>query len=814
MAGAQMLIESSKIPLPMNQNGSKAQNQRESMRKAALDYHELPVPGKLSIAPTKQLTNQRDLALAYSPGVAAPSEEIVADPANVSRYTARGNLVAVITNGTAVLGLGAIGPLAAKPVMEGKAVLFKEFAGIDVFDIEVDQRDPEKLVEIIAALEPTFGGINLEDIKAPECFYVERELRKRMKVPVFHDDQHGTAIIVAAAVLNGLFIVGKRMEAVKLVVSGAGAAALACADLLVDLGLPRHNIWLTDLAGVVWKGRTELMDPDKAHFAQKTDARTLTEVISGADLFLGLSAGGVLKPEMVAQMAPRPLIFALANPTPEILPEEAKAVRNDAVIATGRTDYPNQINNVLCFPFIFRGALDAGATRITRGMEIAAVQAIADLARQEASEIVATAYGIQNLSFGPEYLIPKPFDPRLIVEIAPAVAKAAMDSGVATKPINDFDAYRQRLQQFVYHSGTLMQPVFATARTGASERRRIILCEGEDERVLRAAQIAVDEKLAKPILVGRPKAIEESIRNQGLRLHAGEHYTVVDPGDYDRDDEYWMDYQKMTARRGVTPQYARLEMRRRRTLIGTMLLRKGEGDGLLCGTSSTTARHLDYIERVIGKRAGATIYAAMNALVLPNRHLFLVDTHVNLDPTAEQITEITIMAADAVRRFGIEPKVALLSHSNFGSSEASAALKMRQALALLRESAPELEIDGEMHGDSALDSDLRKTIMPESTLSGSANLLVCPNLDAANIAYNLLKTAAGKNVAIGPVLLGCAAPAHILTPSATVRRIVDMIALTVVEAATGPMVIPSAASTSLPFLSSKKSSSQFANSVY
>jgi malate dehydrogenase (oxaloacetate-decarboxylating)(NADP+) len=789
----------------MNQDGSVPNNDRESLRKAALEYHEFPVPGKLSVTSTKQLTNQRDLALAYSPGVAAASEEIVADPVNAFRYTARGNLVAVITNGTAVLGLGAIGPLAAKPVMEGKAVLFKEFAGIDVFDIEVDQRDPDKLIEVIAALEPTFGGINLEDIKAPECFYIERELRKRMKIPVFHDDQHGTAIIVVAAVLNGLQVVGKRIDQVKLVVSGAGAAALACVDLLIDLGLLSRNIWLTDLAGTVWKGRTELMDPDKARFAQETDTRTLAEVIGGADLFLGLSAGGVLKPEMVAQMAPRPLIFALANPTPEILPEEVKAVRNDAVIATGRTDYPNQVNNVLCFPFMFRGALDAGATTITRKMEIAAVHAIAELARQEASEIVASAYGTRDLSFGPEYLIPKPFDPRLIVQIAPAVAKAAMDSGVASRPIDDFDAYRQRLQQFVYHSGTLMKPIFAAARKVAPERSRIILCEGEDERVLRAVQIAVDEKLARPILVGRPAVIEQRIRKQGLRLQADEHYTVVNPEHDDRYHEYWTTYQQMMGRRGVTPQYARLEMRRRTTLIGAMLLHKGEGDGLICGTSSTTARHLHYIDRVIGKRPGASVYAAMNALVLPNRQVFLVDTHVNLDPTAEQLAEITVMAADAMRRFGVEPKVALLSHSNFGSSEAPSALKMRHALAQLRERAPELEVDGEMHGDSALDEGLRKTILPESTLHGSANLLVCPNLDAANIAYNLLKTAAGRNVAVGPVLLGCAGPAHILTPSATVRRIVNMVALTVVEAnAARQMVIPSVP-TVLPLPSDKKS---------
>jgi malate dehydrogenase (oxaloacetate-decarboxylating)(NADP+) len=697
----------------------------------------------------------------------------VADPVSAFRYTARGNLVAVISNGTAVLGLGAIGALAAKPVMEGKAVLFKEFAGIDVFDIEVDERDPDKLIEVIAALEPTFGGINLEDTKAPECFYVERELRKRLRIPVFHDDQHGTAIIVAAAVLNGLQVVGKRIEEIKLVVSGAGAAALACLDLLLDLGLPMRNIWLTDLAGVVWRGRPELMDPEKARFAQVTDARTLAEVIGGGDLFLGLSAGGVLKPDMVAQMEPRPLIFALANPTPEILPEEVKAVRNDAVIATGRTDYPNQVNNVLCFPFLFRGALDSGATTITRKMEIAAVRAIAELARQEASDIVVSAYGVQDLSFVPEYLIPKPFDPRLIVRIAPAVAKAAMDSGVASRPIEDFDAYR---------GGTLMKPIFATARKIASEKSRIILCEGEDERVLRAVQIAVDENLARPILVGRLAEIEKRTKELGLRLHAGEHYSIFDPEHDERYSQYWTDYRQLMARRGVTPQYARLEARRRTTLIGAMLLTRGEGDGLICGTSSTTARHLYYIDAVIGRRPGASVYAAMNALVLPDHQLFVVDTHVNLDPTAEQIAEITTLAADAVRRFGVEPKVALLSHSNFGSSEAPSALKMRKALALLRERAPELEVDGEMHGDSALHEGLRKAILPESTLHGSANLLVCPNLDAANIAYNLLKTAAGRNVAIGPVLLGCAAPAHILTPSATVRRIVNMVALTVVEA--------------------------------
>jgi malate dehydrogenase (oxaloacetate-decarboxylating)(NADP+) len=766
----------------MSQDSSLSNNTRENLRAAALAYHEFPTPGKLSVTPTKQMTNQNDLALAYSPGVAAACEEIVADPLNAFRYTARGNLVAVISNGTAVLGLGAIGPLASKPVMEGKAVLFKKFAGIDVFDLEIDQRDPDKLIEIVSALEPTFGGINLEDIKAPECFYIERKLRERMKIPVFHDDQHGTAIIVSAAMLNGLQVVGKDITQVKLVVSGAGAAALACVDLLVDLGLPIQNIWLTDLAGVVYAGRTELMDEDKARFAQPTDQRTLAEVIAGADIFLGLSAGGVLKPEMVAKMAARPLIFALANPTPEILPEQVKAVRDDAVIATGRTDYPNQVNNVLCFPFIFRGALDAGATTITRQMEIAAVRAIAGLARLEQDDRVASAYGIEDLSFGPEYLIPKPFDPRLIVHIAPAVALAAMESGVASRPIADFDAYRQQLQQFVYHSGTMMKPVFAAARKAPPERSRIIFAEGEDERVLRAVQIAVDEKLVRPTLVGRPKVIEKLIARQGLRLRAGEHYDVVNP-EYDaRYREYWSEYHGLMARRGVTEQYARLEMRRRTTLIAAMLLRKGEGDGMLCGTISTAARHLQYIDRVIGHAPGASVYAAMNGLILTDRQLFIVDTHINLDPTAEQLAEITRMAAAAMRRFGIEPKVALLSHSNFGSSPAPSAQKMRDTLALLREQAPDLEVDGEMHGDCALSEAQRREILPQSTLQGPANLLVCPNLDSANIAYNLLKTAAGNNVAIGPVLLGCAAPVHILTPSATVRRIVNLTALTVAEA--------------------------------
>ncbi|HXA35436.1 MAG TPA: NADP-dependent malic enzyme [Steroidobacteraceae bacterium] len=760
---------------------------KEARKKAALDYHEFPTPGKLSVTATKQLVNQSDLALAYTPGVAAACEAIVEDPLNVFRFTARGNLVGVITNGTAVLGLGAIGPLAAKPVMEGKAVLFKKFAGIDVFDIEVEQRDPLQLIELIAALEPTFGAINLEDIKAPECFVVERELRRRLRIPVFHDDQHGTAIIVAAACLNGLQVVDKDIKRIKMVVSGAGAAALACVDLLLDLGLPRENVWLTDLAGVVYEGRQELMDPEKSRFAQPTDARTLNEVIGGADVFLGLSAGGVLTQSMVKKMAPKPLILALANPTPEILPEEVRAARSDAVIATGRSDYPNQVNNVLCFPFIFRGALDVGATTITRPMEIAAVHAIAELARQEQSDVVAAAYGgNEDVAFGPEYLIPKPFDPRLIVKIAPAVAKAAMDSGVASRPIADLEAYGQRLLQFVYHSGTLMQPIFAAARTLAAEGSRVVYAEGEDERVLRAVQIIVDEKLATPILVGRPAVIERSIKRYGLRIRIGEHVTVVNPEHDERYREYWQFYHKLTERNGVTAQYAKLEMRRRTTLIAAMMLRKGEADGLICGMISTTARHLRYIDQVIGRRAGANVYGAMSGLILPGRQVFIVDTHVNLDPSASQLAEITQLAADQLCAFGLNPKVALLSHSNFGSSDAPAALKMRTALGLLRERSPKLEVDGEMHGDCALDEVARKCVLPDSTLHGSANLLVCPDLDSANIAYSLLKSAAGNNVVIGPILLGCAAPAHILSPTSTVRRIVNMTAITVVEAGRAP----------------------------
>ena len=759
------------------------QEKRDELRRAALEYHEFPTPGKVAIAATKQLINQHDLALAYTPGVAAPCEEIVKDPNAAYKYTSRGNLVAVITNGTAVLGLGNIGPLASKPVMEGKAVLFKKFAGVDVFDIEIDEQDPVKLVEVIAALEPTFGAINLEDIKAPDCFYVERELRKRMKIPVFHDDQHGTAITVAAAILNALKVAGKDLKKVKLVTSGAGAAALACLNLMLKLGLPRQNIFVTDLAGVVYEGRTELMDEDKILFSQKTTARTLGEIIDGADIFLGLSAGGVLKKDMVKKMAAKPIIFALANPNPEITPEDVKSVRDDAIMATGRTDYPNQVNNVLCFPYIFRGALDAGASTITVEMEIAAVYAIAELAQAEQSEVVAAAYAGQTLAFGPEYLIPKPFDPRLMIKIAPAVAQAAAESGVALRPILDMDAYRQKLQSFVYASGTMMKPIFAAAKSAS--RKRVAYAEGEEERVLRACQIVVDEGLARPTLIGRPAVIAQRIEQFGLRLKEDLDYDIVNVEQDLRYRDFWQTYHRMMERRGVTTQIAKIEMRRRLTLIGAMLLHKGDADGLICGTWGTTSLHLDYLDQVIGKRAGVHTYACMNGLMLPGRQVFLLDTHVNYDPTAEQLAEITTMAAEEMMRFGIKPKVALLSHSNFGSSNLPSALKMRQALALLRDKAPWLEVDGEMHGDVALDAEARANVMPNSTLGGEANLLVFPNIDAANIAYNLLKTAAGGNIAIGPVLLGADKPVHILTASATVRRIVNMTALTVADANSG-----------------------------
>ncbi len=759
---------------------SNQQEKRDELRRAALEYHEFPTPGKVAITATKQVVNQRDLALAYSPGVAAACEEIVADPANAWRYTSRGNLVAVVTNGTAVLGLGDIGPLASKPVMEGKAVLFKKFAGIDVFDIEINEKDPEKLVTIIAALEPTFGGINLEDIKAPDCFYVERKLRERMKIPVFHDDQHGTAIVVGAALLNGLKITGKKIDEIKLVTSGAGAAALACLNLMLKLGLPRKNIFVTDLAGVVYEGRTELMDPDKAEFAQPTSARTLADIMAGADVFLGLSAGGVVKPSMVASMAAKPLIFALANPNPEIMPEDVAAVRSDAIMATGRTDFPNQVNNVLCFPYIFRGALDSGATTITDEMEIAAVHAIADLAQAEQNDVVAAAYSGTSLSFGPEYVIPKPFDPRLMMKIAPAVARAAQASGVAARPVTDYAAYEERLQSFVYASGNTMKPIFAEAKR--AQRKNVAFAEGEDRRVLRAVQVVVDEGLARPWLVGRAAIIASRIEKYGLRLQLGRDYEVVNIDDDPRYRDYWQTYHKLTERKGVTEQFAKIEMRRRLTLIAAMLLHKGEVDGMICGTWGSTQQHLAHLDQVIGRREGVNTYACMNGLILPGRQVFLVDTHVNYDPSAEQLAEITVLAAEEMLRFGVQPKAALLSHSNFGSSNQPSAVKMRQALALIQQRAPWLEVDGEMHGDTALDAAYRAELMPNSALVGEANLLVLPNIDAANISYNLLKTAAGGGIAIGPVLLGAAKPAHILTPSATVRRIVNMTALTVADA--------------------------------
>jgi malate dehydrogenase (oxaloacetate-decarboxylating)(NADP+) len=751
----------------------------EQLKNNALEYHRRSPPGKISVLPTKQLTNQRDLGLAYTPGVAAACEEIVRDPAQASQMTSRANLIGVITNGTAVLGLGAIGPLAAKPVMEGKSVLFKKFAGIDCFDIELDERDPQRLVDIIAALEPTFGAINLEDIKAPECFTVERQLRKRMKIPVFHDDQHGTAITVGAAVFNGLKVVHKNIEDVKLVASGAGAAALACLELLVKMGLRLENIWVTDIKGVVYKGRREEMDPDKERYAKDTRARTLDEVIGGADVFLGLSAGGVLKPAMVKRMAERPLILALANPDPEIRPEDAREARPDCIIATGRSDYPNQVNNVLCFPFIFRGALDVGATTINTEMELAAVRAIAELAQAETSEQVALAYGIESISFGPEYIIPRPFDPRLIARVAPAVAKAAMSSGVATRPLADLDAYRESLMQFVYHSGLLMKPLFSAAKAAP---RRIVYAEGEDERVLRAVQIVVDEGLAKPILIGRPQVIEQRLERLGLRVRAGKEFELVNPEFDPRYRDYWSTYHALTERKGVSLEYARVEMRRRHTLIGAMMMFKGEADGMLCGTFGTHALHLEYIDQVIGLRAGVRHYAAMNALILPARTVFLCDTYVSADPDAEHIAEMTLLAAEEMRRFGIAPKVALLSASNFGSVRIASARKMQAALALITERAPELEIDGEMHGDAALSEEIRLKVFPRTRLRGEANLLIMPTLDAANISFNLLKTAAGGGVTIGPILLGAARPVHIVTPSATVRRMVNMTALAVADA--------------------------------
>ena len=753
------------------------------LREAALYYHREPKPGKIAVTPIKQLTNQYDLSLAYSPGVAFACEEIVADPREASTLTARANLVGVITNGTAVLGLGAIGPLAAKPVMEGKGVLFKKFANIDVFDIEIEERDPDKLIDTIASLEPTFGGINLEDIKAPECFYIEKKLRERMKIPVFHDDQHGTAIVVGAAVLNGLHLIGKDLSTVKIVTSGAGAAALACLDLLVMLGAPPANIWVTDIKGLVYEGRVEEMDEIKARYSKVTDARTLGEVIADADVFLGLSAGGVLKPEMVAKMAANPLIMALANPTPEITPELVKSVRNDAIICTGRSDYPNQVNNVLCFPFIFRGALDVGATTITEEMKMAAVKAIAELARAEQSEVAARAYGEKVASFGPEYLIPNPFDPRLIVKIAPAVAKAGMDSGVATRPIKDWDAYLQGLNEFVYHSGMIMKPVFSQAKMAP---KRIVFAEGEDERVLRAVQVVRDEGIAMPVLIGGRDLIAQRIATYGLRIREGIDFEVVEPGQGKFFDEhfaeFWSTYHRLMERKGVSPDYARREICRRATLFGALMVHLGYADGLICGTFGRHETHREYVQSVIGTQPGLDRYHAINLLLLPGRTVFIGDTYVNYDPSADQLADMALLAAEEIRNFGITPKVALLSHSTFGTADTPTSQKMRAVLAELNRRAPELEVEGEMHGDAALDESIRSKAFPNSRLAGQANLLIMPTLDAANISFNLLKVAAGDNLTIGPILLGAAKPVNILTPTATVRRIVNMTALTVVEA--------------------------------
>ena len=755
----------------------------KQLRKAALHYHRHPRPGKIAVTPIKQLTNQYDLSMAYSPGVAYACEEIVAHPGEASTLTSRANLVGVITNGTAVLGLGPIGPLAAKPVMEGKGVLFKKFANIDVFDLEIDERDPDRLIDTIASLEPTFGGINLEDIKAPECFYIEKKLRERMRIPVFHDDQHGTAIVVGAAVLNGLHLIGKDIRTVKIVTSGAGAAALACLDLLVLLGAPVENIWVTDIKGLVHEGRVEDMDEIKARYAKKTDARTLGEVIAGADVFVGLSAGGVLKPEMVARMAARPLIMALANPTPEILPDLVRSVRDDAIMCTGRSDYPNQVNNVLCFPFIFRGALDVGATTITEEMKMAAVKAIAELARAEQSDVVASAYGEKVSGFGPEYLIPKPFDPRLIVKIAPAVARAGMDSGVATRPVRDWEAYVQGLNEFVYHSGMIMKPVFSRAKAAP---RRIVFAEGADERVLRAVQVVCDERIARPILIGHPREIARRIDAAGLRIRQGDDYEVIHADESEFFDshfeEFWQIYHGLTERKGVSPDFARREVRRRATLYGALMVRLGYADGLICGTFGRHETHRQYVQNVIGTQTGLDRYYTMNLLMLPGRTVFIADTYVNYDPSAEQLADMTLLAAAEIRNFGMVPKVALLSHSTFGTEDTPTAVKMRQTLALLNQRAPRLEVDGEMHGDAALDEQIRLAAFPNSRLKGQANLLIMPTLDAANISFNLLKVAAGDNLTVGPVLLGAARPVNILTPTATVRRIVNMTALTVVNA--------------------------------
>ncbi len=751
----------------------------EQLRIDALEYHEFPTPGKISIAPTKTLANQRDLSLAYSPGVAYACLAIEKDPSLAARYTARGNLVAVITNGSAVLGLGNIGALAGKPVMEGKGCIFKKFAGIDVFDIEIGESDPDKIVEVVAALEPTFGGINLEDIKAPECFYIEKKLRERMKIPVFHDDQHGTAIVAAAAVLNGLRVVGKDIGKVKLVCSGAGAAAIACLDLQVSLGLDRKNITILDSKGVVSTRRPGKLDPDKARYAQDTGAKSLDDVIGGCDVFLGLSTGGILTPDMVKKMADRPIILAMANPEPEIRPELAKEVRPDCLVGTGRSDYPNQVNNSLCFPFMFRGALDCGATKINEEMKLAATRALAELARAEPSDIVAQAYGEATPPFGPDYLIPRAFDPRLITSMAPAVAKAAMDSGVATRPIADFDKYREQLSRFVYESGATMAPVFTAAKHAP---KRVVYAEGEDERVLRAAQAAVDEGLARPVLVGRTDVIASRIQKLGLRLTLGGDCDGVNILDDPRYRDCWTEYYALTRRKGVTRQQAQEHVRTRPTLVAALLMRRGEADAMLCGTVSNSPDHVRFIRNVIGLREGVRTLAVMQLLILPGRQLFVCDTHINLDPSAEEVAEMTLLAAEEVQRFGIKPSVALVSHSNFGSSESPSARKMRDALEMIFERAPSLAVDGEMRADSALSRGIRNQEFADSRLTADANLLIMPNIDAANITYNALRVTAGGGITVGGILLGAAKAVHLMTPSATVRRIVNMTAVAVADA--------------------------------